>query len=674
MHAKEVWSALLRAAECATRKVSGEADTAIETAVANELLRYPHLSSEEATFVRNCAFSLVRFSTLCEGAFQGYRDCYKRNGAYRPSMYLVAYLLIFQYRALGGATVREMFEGSMPTTRLCEFVEFLLLSESVSRYAVPLWRAVYDDSFIQLHVLALLSSVATDVTHDVLEWFRGQPSQPAVAEECPAAEMAGALATTRLALPPSLSAASPLPVLRSLADARLPPHEVREMAFTVPEPRLPRIKSSPSPPHIVLKRAPTTPVGFSFHHREGTVSATYSEKAAECSTSANRNTAQKGAHLTPAQLRTMLSTSKSVPTTAAALRRERCARERLRDNAEKALRELEVAVHDATEFDLWRQAQLEEMERQREMEVAQRHLDSVDAEDRVRAQRERTTQARRQEIQKVKAQYQAEVAANRQEQEHVLRQHEQHVQQLRRKLSRDCAAAVEKAAAKKSAMAAQVKEESEQLRTAAQGVEEQRQAHQVLVIQEVHQLRERLREKQAAMGAERRRAWAEGGADTVLGRTPPAELRGALERLRAEVAAEEDTRRQRVTEVRSRTQEERARLERECLCEREKQRQICQAKQTQRMTHKAAMEAERIEKEAARMAQLHEKLEMRRQAKCDAHRAAHEAERQRSNEVLLRTQDGASMERKRWLQYDAGLVRRAECAQLRVLKEAQQCA
>ncbi|CBZ30564.1 conserved hypothetical protein [Leishmania mexicana MHOM/GT/2001/U1103] len=670
MQVKEVWGALLRAAECSAKQAGSGAETAVEDTVAGVLLRYPHLSSEETTFVRNCAFNLSRFAALCEGAFQGYRDCYKRNSTYRPSMYLVAYLLIFQYRALGGATVREMFESSMPTPRLCEFVEFLLFSESVSRYAVPLWRAVYDDSFIQRHVLASLSSVADDATHDVLEWFHRQPSKSGTAVACPATEETAALDSTHLTLPPSSSAVP----LRPLAGSRLPPNEVREMVFTVPEPRLPRIKSSPAPANAPLKREPTTPVGFSFHQREAAVSAAHSEKAAECSTSADQNTAQGGARLPPAQLRTMLSTSKSVPTTVAALWRERRAQERQRDNAERALRELEVTVHDSTEFDLWRQAQLEEEERRRQMEVLRRHLCAIEASDRARAQREQTMQARRRQIQRMRVQYHAEMQANRREQEHALREHEEHVQQLRSNLSRNCAAAVEKVAAEKCALAAQVKDESEQLRAAAQEAEEHRRTHQVLLIQEIHLLRERLREKHAAMGTERRRAWADGEVDAALGRMSQAELRDALERLCEEVATAEESRRQRVAEVRSRTQEKHERLERECIREREKKRRIRQANLAQRMAHRAAVEAERIQVETARMAQFHEKLETRLQAKRDAHRAAHETERQRRNEVLLCAQDGVSMERKRWSQYEAGLVRCAEGEQLRVLKEAQHLA
>ncbi|KAG5466599.1 hypothetical protein LSCM1_00764 [Leishmania martiniquensis] len=670
MHTKEVWNALLRAAECAARQVSGEGDTAVENAVASQLVQYPHLSTEEVTLVRNCAFSLARFASVCEGALQGYRACYKHNGAHRTSMYLVAYLLIFQYRALGGATVREMLEGSMPAPRLCEFVEFLLSGEAVERYAVPLWRMVYDDSFIQQYIVAPLASVAPEATRDIVKWLRGQSSQPVVAAEPPMVEEAAAPVTTHATLPPSASATSPLPMLRPLAGARLPPHEGREMGFTVPELPLPRIKCSSAPVHAPPKRAPTKPLGF-FHRREVAVCPPTTANAAECSTRAGLKAAQKRVRLSPVKLRAMLSSLTSVPTTAAALWRETRARERQRENAERALQQLEVAVHDVTELDLQRQAQVEEEERRREAEVVQHHLDAVEAEERVRAQRERAMQSHHRQIQRMKAQYEERIASTRREQEEALRQHKQHVQQLRRRLLHDRAAAVEKAAADKSAIATQVREESAQLRAAAQKAGEQWQTHQALVIQDIHLLRERLREKQAALGSERRQAWVDGEADAALGRMSAGELGDALQRLRAELAAEMESRRQRVAGVRNRAQEGRELLERECVREREKQRQIRQAKQTQRMNHKAAVEAERAEKKAARMVHLHEELEVRRQAKRDAHRAAHEAERHRRNEVLLRSRDVASMERRRWSQYEAGLVRRAKDAQLMVLKEAQ---
>ncbi|KAG5492431.1 hypothetical protein JKF63_01009 [Porcisia hertigi] len=674
MHAKEVWSALLRATECAMRQTDSKSNIAVEDAVASDMARHPHLSRDETMLVRNCAFGLLRFANLSDGAFEGYRGCYKRNGAYRSSMCLIAYLFIFQYRTLGGVTIREMLQGSMPTLRLCEFLEFLLSSEAVLRHAVPLWRAVYDDFFIQHHVLAPLSSVAADATHNVVEWLRGQPSHSATAVDPPATEGEASGFTERPTLPVPSRASPPPPALRPLADTRLPPYEVRQMAFAVPEPRLPRIKSSFFPPHAPHKRAPTTPVGFSFHHREAAVSATHPANAGDCSTSADQNIAAKRERLSPAKLRMLLSTSKSVPTTAAALWRETCVRERQLNNAERALQSLELGVHDATEWQLWRQAQREEEERRREIEAVQRHINATEAEDRVRAQRERGVQAHWRKIQAMKKQYQEVAADNRREKERALLQREQHVQQMRRQLSRDCAAAIDKSVANKSAVVAQVKQELEQLRATAQEASVQRQTQQVMMIQEIHRLRERLRERRAATPAERRRVFVDGERDAALGRMSLAEVSDALERLRAEAAAEEATRRQQVAEMHSRAHKKREHLERKCLRDREEQRQAHQVKLTQHMNHKAAVEAERVAREAVRVAQLHEKLEGRRQAKKDAYRATLEAERQRSHEVLLRSQDGASMERKRWLQYEAGLVRRAAGAQLSVLREAQQAA
>lgn len=671
LHAKGVWAALLCAAECVAGHVGDDADHAVEDAVEAELVRYPSLTSEEATLARHCAFNLARFSALCSGAFQGYRACYKRNGGYKAPMYLVAYLLIFQYRTLGGSTVREMLEGCMPTLRLCEFVEFLLNAEAVAAHAVPLWRAVYDDPFLQRHVLSALSAIASEATHDVVEWFRGQPTLSAApAEDTQPTPPAAARSTLR----PASTTTLPPPALRRLPGARLPPQEVREMAFTVPEPRLPRIKGTPAAAPAASTKLPTVAVGFSFHQREAAVAAAKTTEAATVAPAVQSTTSDLGPRPTPEQLRAMLDNSRGVPTTVTALWRETCVRERQRENAQKALQNLEVAVHDASAYELWRQAQREDEERQREMAAVQRHLDAVEAKDRVRAQRERTTQARRRRIQKMKTQNHAELAVHKREHKQALVDQEQHVQQQRRQLARECAAALGRSAAEKSALAAQVRDEADALRVEAQEAAELRHTRQVLVIQEIHLLRQRLRERQAAMGAERRQAWADGVADAALGRMSPAELRDALVRLRAEVAAEEEERRQHVQSTRSRALTERERLERECLQAREVQRQTREAKQAQRAAHKAAVEAERVEKEAARMAQLHEKLEVRRQAKREAHRSAHEVERQRRNEVLLRSQDGASMERKRWAQYDAGLARRAEAEQQRVLKEALQSA
>jgi hypothetical protein len=289
----------------------------------------------------------------------------------------------------------------------------------------------------------------------------------------------------------------------------------------------------------------------------------------------------------------------------------------------------------------------------------------------VRAQRSHAAELRRHRFKNMRTRYQAELDARKTEEEEVLRRQEESVQLQRTQQLQDRVAALERSTAAKAALAAQVKQESDDLRVTAQEAEEERQTQQALLIHKIHIMRQRIREQQARMGEERHRAWADGDADAALGRMSVAELRAALKRVRAEAAAEEEARHDYVTTVRSRAQAERERLEAECASARAQQRQHRQSRQAQRAKHITAVEEERANRETARMLQLHEKLEAKRLAAREELRATREAERRRRNELLLRAQDSTSMEQGRWDHYEAGLMRRTKWEQQRTLEAAQ---
>lgn len=698
MNTTAVWQILSCAAEAVTRKVDGEAAVAVETIVEDQLPLHPQLTPSEVKLVRHAAFDLSRFAALCDGAFQGYCTCFKRNGSHRPAMYLVAYLFIFQYRALGEHAICAFLENSLPSPRLGEYVQFLLSTNLLQQHAVPLWRRTYDDVFIREQVLAPLAAAAKDAAGDVAGWLRRHLSSPtgpspdaSPTDTAPGSSAKGAhphTAAKRDIRPPQLHVST---------RPRLPPYEVRQMALTVPEPRLPRIKDAPLPARPRATKPLTKPTGFTFHQREASRATTSSSPrgteaaavnaaaAAAAATAATTGPslptggASGRSHAAPdatprptsAQLRRMLDATRDVPTTTAALRREACMRDRQRAHAEEALTELEVAAHDASAYELWRQSQEEAEERAREMAVMQRHLDALEGEERVRAQRAHAADVRRRRFKHLRGKYQEELDLRKVEEAVALRRLEETVQQQRTLQLQDRLAALERSTAAKATLAAQVKSESEELKAAAQEAAEERETQQALLIHEIHVMRQRIRAQQARLGEDRRRAWADGEEDAALGRMSVAELQAALERVKAEAAAETAARHDYVATVRGRAQAERERLAEECATARDAQRQRRQSKQAQRAQHRAAVEADRATRETTRMMQLHEKLEAKRQEARAAQQATREAERQRRNELLLRAQDSTSMEQGRWNHYEAGLVRRSKWEQQQMVQEAQ---
>ncbi|KPI86637.1 hypothetical protein ABL78_4315 [Leptomonas seymouri] len=693
MNTKEVWSVLLCAAEAATRKIEGESMVAIDAIVEEQLPHHAQLTTSEVKLIRSAAFDLSRFATLCDAAFQGYCTCCKRNGSHKAAMYLVVYLLTFQYSALGESTVCELLGGCMPHHLLCEYVQFLFNKDLMTQFTVPLWATTYDDKFMQQQVLTPLAAASKDAGGDVAEWLRKHIASPLG----PSPDLPSGEATAASARPPrrSITATAPKkerrpPQLHTSTRPRLPPREVREMALTVPEPRLPRIKDAPLPSRPWATKALTKPTGFTFNQHDAShaTTASHNAAAADASSSTTNTATQASAAAiaatssnnvpdsaprpSSAQLRRMLNASRTVPTTTAALRREACMRDRQRIYAEKVLTEMEMAACDAREYELWRQAQEEEEERKREMSVVQRHLDAVETEERMRTQRAYAAEARRRRFKNLRTKYQEELDDRKLEEEEMLRLQERSVREQRTQQLLDRGAAMERSNAAKAALAAQVRREWEYLRAVAQEAEEELQTQQALLIQEIHVMRQRIRERQARMGEERRRAVEDGEEDAALGRMSLAELREALERIRAEDAAEVEARREYVTATRVRAKEERDRLEEECASAREQQRQRRRLKRAQQTQHRAVVEEERASKETARMIQLHEKLEAKRQEAREAQRATREAERQRRNELLLRAQDGTSMERGRWNHYEAGLVRRSKWEQQKMLQVAQQ--
>lgn len=134
------------------------------------------VTREELVFVRECASGLTRFEKLCEGTLAGYCQYYHRHkkSSYY-SMLLMAYIMIFRYREIGGHKIRELFLHSTNIGCIAEYLEYILNEEALKATAVPLWLQSYDIGFINSVVLESIRDINAEAKKDVLEYFQNRP-------------------------------------------------------------------------------------------------------------------------------------------------------------------------------------------------------------------------------------------------------------------------------------------------------------------------------------------------------------------------------------------------------------------------------------------------------------------------------------------------------------------
>lgn len=654
MRSREVWELVLRVVADAFSENSVHTASGIDEMTEVELAKKSDWSLSEVALVRRCVYGVTRFAPLCHGAFQGYCDCYKRNTSSKDAMYLIAYLLIFEYKDLGGSVVRDLLDGSMASVRITEYVEYLLSVDALQLHSVPLWKATYDDAFLRLDVLAPLSAIVADAKSHIIGYFGSGPRMGKFALSSP--PIVPLMATPNAA--DDDPAMPPIPaVTRTPSNyQRLPPYEVRQMAYTIPEPRPPKINLNPKPSRSPSVKPPTRPIGFHFHTR---AASTSSPKAAESEPSSPLGFERTSS----SKLKLMLSSSVAVPMTVTTLRREMYLRAKQHEEASRELDRLEAGTRDATEYELWRRNQLHNRAVEEEQARVQRFLSAIQAGEHIRAQREQAKQDRHRRLQEMKECSAREAEMHARQRQAAAQLHREETLERRERQVAQRLAAEAKVVAEKRASAYRVKKEKDLLRAAVVSATEERKVQQAMLIQEIRQLRERIRRKKVEMVEERRLARLGAGNGTDLGQMTLLELRSELDRIQQEEAAVDTERHEHAQTLRAKDQTERERLELECEEQRQQHRQQRDMLRRQTAANTVSFTNMKASQSTARMIALQQKLTEKRELKQREDLRTREEERQRRHDLLIRAEDGSAMERRRWEQYESALARRAQSEQ-----------
>lgn len=134
-----------------------------------------NLTSAELTFMYSCVSGLARLEKLCDDVFKGYcRYCHRVKKTDHCAMLLMAFMMIFKYREIGGTKIREMFSFATDIGCVTEYLDYLLNIDAVMSTAHPLWLQSYDISFIDSVVLKNLQDIQFDAQRDVLAWLRAR--------------------------------------------------------------------------------------------------------------------------------------------------------------------------------------------------------------------------------------------------------------------------------------------------------------------------------------------------------------------------------------------------------------------------------------------------------------------------------------------------------------------
>eukprot|EP00796_Vickermania_ingenoplastis_P004186 gene4186-3024_t len=685
MKEKELWDITIEALETFYATLPHERTISPEETAEQLLKRCGAVAPQERVFARECAASLVRFEPLCDGALKGYcRHCHRHKKSDRFSMLLMAYIMIFRYKELGGQKVRELFYNCTDMGCIAEYVEYLLDIDAVMATAVPLWLQSYDKSFIDSVVLHNLREIRTEARRDVAEWFRVRSEicvVPPHSAEAP--RQRGEKETSPLAPGPLHPSAAPHAVsppkghtaaqsgfvspeeeeeLRQLVFAdgnrlRLPPKEVRDMVHTVPEPRMAPLPQM-APPAPVPPKPLTQPVGFSFHHRPPRENRFHHCEPRDDSPR-HDGIPEVHPYVPPRQ-----SAESVRPTNATLLREVRTHLSR-REAKMQALREREACPHDATDYERWRDQENLKEERQREMDILQRHLDAVQTEENVRAQKEQQREERAKATRVARERRQQECERRARVLQRQLELQHSNAQYTREQMMEARQAAMDRHVGQKTEIVSAVRSDIARRKAAAREAEEAEKVERAGIIREIQQLRERIKRNHIDyVEANKSVAWERPRTQEVyLDSMSVVELRQELIEVRERMRREAEARRQRIVQEREEDQAKRTQMMALCEAEREKIRKARVAARAAVANSREVVKAAKQASEADHMLALHEKLEAKREQQREELSRMREMERQHLNEVLLRAEDFHGKEQRRWEQEERRHIKRNPAVQ-----------
>ncbi|ORC84726.1 putative trichohyalin-like [Trypanosoma theileri] len=608
------------------------------------------LSEGEAMLVRDTVSDTLHFERICEGMLNGYCDCMRRNKNDRFSMYLVAYLIVFRYTVLGGHCIRDLLYRSMSTSRLVEYLEYMINSENLMQYSYPYWSKYYDANFIMSSVCRPLSEIASHVKEDVIQWLLGKTAVGVVCVEDTENTQKDSKTTQEV------SEKKEEKMLQRVANnvkkqkGNVPPIEVREMLYTIPEKRPPRIDCT-KPPNEAPKQQKkvTVPIGFSFMTRTPRPAPKVIEEPV-CDTESVRPS--------PERLRQLLTKSVPVRMTAGAIRREAQVYLKQMEDEKRALEKVEMSLRDSREFEEWQKEGKAHDAQKREAELLNRKVEVQCSAENAIHKRKTLEEMKKVESTQLRADITSMIESSAAEKESAAIKQRNQTNRLRRELDEKRKKAVNRAFQERFSTAADLRRENEQLRGEALEEEDRLQTQRLVVIQQIRQLRERNRQRKAELMEYNIRRQREGPDDVTYGGMSLVMLREELRRVKEESVALEDERRAHFRALREQEREKINALSGICH---DGRRNMQRARDEERRCKQA--EAEKIEmvkkdEEEKRALQVHGILKQKRRDRRNEQIALKEEERKRRNELLLLAKDTSNMEENHWMQQELCVINR----------------
>ncbi|EAN90239.1 hypothetical protein C3747_70g87 [Trypanosoma cruzi] len=640
MKPRDIWKLMT---EMVSRSLQDSLINSPELILEETLENCTALDEEERVLVRETVLGTLHFEKVCEGILNGYADCLRRILRDKTSMYIAAYLMVFQYTVLGGHRIRELLYRCTTTPRLLEYLEYMLNPQSLMEYSSPYWNKHYDMNFITSTILRPLLEITPHVRKDVIQWLLDKTAARVVRDD----------ETEDVNIPTTRTVAAHAPRVKNDLDERpgkVPPAEVRAMLHTIPEKRPPRIDFTKAP-DIVAKSgcSPTEPIGFSFLTRERRQKANTVEQPA-CQAESPKPTRK--------EWRQMLYKPVTVHMTAGAIRREAQTYLKRMEERKKSLGEMEAVLRNSQEFEVWQRQEKARETQQREAELLNRKAQIEFASHNAVQKRKAVEEMKRMVSSQVRADIASQLESFSAERDCEAARQRNQTAKMRRELEVNRRKAVEQAQRDRLTAAANAKAENMRLREDALEEEERIQTQRIILIQEIRQLRERNRQRQAEIQERNIRLQKENLEDSMYGGMGISMLREKLRQAKEESAQLEEERRAHFGALRQKEREKVEALSVLCANWRQNTRRARDEEMKSKQQEAARLKSNKNEEDARRALLLCDALKQKRKDRRTEFFALKAEERRRNNELLLLAKGTSDMEEKHWSQQELGAINR----------------
>jgi len=139
------------------------------------LLSHRKVTEEEATFIRETTAGVLRYRPFLDATVAGYCAARKKNKQNGTSIAMLYYLCLFRFEELGPDAFRRIINKTLSNNRLAEMLELMLDEPALRAHVVPRWCGVFDDAYVENHVLGTLRIIGPELA-EVAAYFREKAS------------------------------------------------------------------------------------------------------------------------------------------------------------------------------------------------------------------------------------------------------------------------------------------------------------------------------------------------------------------------------------------------------------------------------------------------------------------------------------------------------------------